>query len=317
MGNSRSSGVAASVADIPSDATLEKGLEKGPDGRAGRKRPRSGRMSRLMDSMAPLFAAVFVVVLLVLLYFWNGIVVTVRSGEAGVLYRLFEGGTVTDRVYPEGLYVLWPWNKMYVYNVRVQTVRHQFTVLTNKGLPITLSLAIRYHPEYEMVAILHKRVGPDYVQNIVVPQVESVLRRNIGKRDPEDIYTNKEGILTDIIVKAIEEAGQKFVFIDDIIIRTVDLPDDVKTAIEEKLVHQQRFQAYEFRLAAERQEAERKRIEAQGIRDYQSTIAETLSDSVLKWQGINATEEISKSTNAKVVVVGNGEKGLPIILGGQ
>ncbi|MBI1209817.1 MAG: prohibitin family protein [Azospirillum sp.] len=279
--------------------------------------PRKRRSSGSFGTAAPYLTFALLVMLLVVLYFWSGIVVVIHSGEAGALYRLFLGGTVTDYVYPEGIHIVWPWNRMYIYNVRVQTVMHEFSVLTNKGLPIRLKLAIRYHPEYEMVAILHKRVGPDYVNTIVVPQIESVLRRNIGKHDPEDIYTNKEGILTDIIVKAIEEAGQKFVFIDDIIIRTVDLPDDVKHAIEEKLVHQQRFQAYEFRLAAERQEAERKRIEAQGIRDYQATIAETLTDKILKWQGIHATEEIANSNNAKVVVVGNGDKGLPIILGGQ
>lgn len=284
---------------------------------AGRSSGRSSWIVRKYRQAAPYLSIAVLIGLLVLLYFWNGIVVVVRSGEAGVMYRLLEGGTVTDRVYSEGLYIVAPWNKMYVYNVRVQTVMHEFAVLTNKGLPIRLKLAVRYHPEYEMVAILHKRVGPEYVHTIVVPQVESVLRRNIGKHDPEDIYTNKEGILTDIIVKAIEEAGQKFVYIDDIIIRTVDLPDDVKHAIEEKLVHQQHFQAYEFRLAAERQEAERKRIEAQGIRDYQATISETLTEKVLKWQGIHATEKLGGSSNAKVVVIGNGDKGLPVILGGQ
>lgn len=281
------------------------------------RKPRRRWVQRTASRALPYASIGVLVVILVVMYYWNTVVVVIKSGEAGALYRMFEGGTVTDYVYPEGIHVLWPWNRMYIYNTRVQTTYHEFNVLTNKGLPIILKLAIRYHPEYEMVALLHKRVGPNYVETIVVPQIESVLRRNIGKNDPEDIYTNKEGILTDIIVKAIEEAGQKFVYIDDIIIRTVDLPQDIKDAIEEKLVHQQRWQAYEFRLAAEQQEAERKRIEAQGIRDYQATVAETLSTEILRWQGIQATEHISTSDNAKVVVVGNGENGLPIILGGQ
>lgn len=294
----------------------------GDDGAAfehGGRRPRRARrlFARLAGLVAPWAAIAGLITLLTLLYFWNGIIVVIRSGEAGVLYRLFQGGTVTDYVYPEGIYVLFPWNAMAIYNIRVQMAPHEFTVLTNKGLPIKLKLAIRYHPEYEMVAILHKRVGPDYIHTIVIPQVESVLRRNIGKHDPEDIYTNKEGILTDIIVKAIDEAGQKFVFIDDIIIRTVELPEDVKHAIDEKLVDQQRFQAYEFRLAAERQEAERKKIEAQGIRDQQSIVAETLTPDILRWKAIRATEALAGSQNAKVVVIGNGDKGLPVILGGQ
>ncbi|NJL72145.1 MAG: prohibitin family protein [Candidatus Competibacteraceae bacterium] len=295
-----------------SDAGQANGAVKGRSAALPRRRSwvqRSGR------GALPFVSVAVLVTVLVIMYFWNTVVVVVKSGEAGALYRMFQGGTVTDYVYPEGLHILWPWNRMHIYDTRVQTAYHAFEVLTNKGLPITLKLAIRYQPEYEMVALLHQRVGPDYVQKIVVPQIESVLRRNIGKNDPEDIYTNKEGILTDIIVKAIEEAGQKFVYIDDIIIRTVELPQDIKDAIEEKLVHQQQWQAYEFRLAAERQEAERKRIEAQGISDYQETVAKTLSPDLLRWQGILATEQLAGSANAKVVVIGNGEKGLPIILG--
>ncbi len=275
------------------------------------------RLSRFAGDSLPVVLIASLIVGLLALYFWSRVFVVVRSGEAGALYRLFWGGTVTDYVYPEGLHIVWPWNSMTIYNLRVQTVLHEFSVLTNKGLPIHLKLAIRYHPEYEMVGVLHKRVGPDYVHTIVVPQVESVLRRNIGKHDPEDIYTNKEGILTDIIVRAIEEAGQKFVYIDDIIIRTVALPDDVRDAIEDKLVYQQRWQAYEFRLAEERQEAERKQIEAEGIRAYQATVKETLDDQLIRWQGVQATLRLSESENAKVVVIGAGENGLPVILGSQ
>ena len=233
------------------------------------------------------------------------------------MYRLFLGGTSTDRVYGEGIHILWPWDRMYIYNTRIQTTLHEFTVLTNKGLPITLKLAIRYHPEYEMVGLLHKNVGPNYVNAIVVPQIESVMRRNIGRQNPEDIYTNKEGILTNIVASAIEETGQKFVYIDDIVIRAVELPPDIADAIEVKLVYQQRFEAYEFRLEEERQEAERKRIEAEGIRDYQATVRETLNDDLIRWQGVQATVELAGSNNAKMVIIGAGENGLPVILGGD
>jgi len=213
------------LADPPDGAGLD-----APDP-GGRRRRLTQALGRHGDRVLPIGAMVFLLATLVVLYLWNGLIVLIRPGEAGALYRPFDGGTVTDYVFPEGMHVLKPWNKMHVYDVRVQTVRQEFRVLTNKGLPIYLSLAIRFYPEYEMVGLLHQRVGPDYVQKIVVPQVESVLRRNIGRHDPEDIYTNKEGILTDIVVKAIEEAGQKFVFIDDIIIRSVTLPEEVHAAI--------------------------------------------------------------------------------------
>ncbi|MGF1529032.1 MAG: prohibitin family protein [Candidatus Competibacterales bacterium] len=258
---------------------------------------------------------VVTLLLLLFMYFFSYFVVVIRAGEAGVLYRLFLGGVQTDYVYGEGVHILQPWNVMNVYNIRVQTTLHELTVLTNKGLPITLDLAVRYRPQRDLLGVLHQELGPDYIHTIVIPQIESVLRKNIGERDPEDVYTNREGVLTNIILRAIDEASRKYVQIDDIIIRRVKLPPMVKDAIDDKLVQQQRAQAYEFRLDRERQEAERKRIEATGIRNYQAIIAETLDEELLQWHGIGATEALSGSENAKIVVIGAGDSGLPIILG--
>lgn len=264
------------------------------------------------------FMIVFTIIfLLMVVFFWNFILISIKPGQAGVLYKRLAGGTVIDYVYPEGIHIIWPFNEMTIYETRHQTVKHEFTVLTNKGLPITLKLAIRFYPEYEMLGVLHQRVGPDYVDKIVIPQVESVLRRNIGKYDPEVIYTNKEGVLTTIIVSALEEIGQKYVRVDDIIIRSMELPPSIQKAIEEKLVFEQQYKAYTFRLEREKQEAERKRIEAEGIKDYQRVISQTLTEQLIRWQGVQATLELSQSQNAKVVVIGSGEHGLPIILGGN
>jgi regulator of protease activity HflC (stomatin/prohibitin superfamily) len=271
------------------------------------------KIRRWLKRKIPYLIVTILILLLVIVFFWQRIVITINSGEAGVLYWRFFGGTETDRVYPEGIRVIAPWDKMYIYNVRIQTQLHSFEVLTNRGLPIHLTLAIRYRPEYEMLAVLHQQVGPDYVNTIIVPEVESVLRKEIGHHNPEDIYINKENILSNIILKALDELGQKFVKINSIIIRSVTLPDGVKQAIENKLVEEQHYQAYDFRLQTEKREAERKRIEAQGIRDYQDIISQTLNEKLIKWQGIQATLELSKSENAKVVIIGGGKDGLPII----
>lgn len=246
---------------------------------------------------------------------WPRIVISIRPGEGGVLYKRLFVGTVVDYVYPEGLHIIWPWNEMTIYDSRVQLVMHEFDVLTNKGLPIHLRIAVRFHPEYELLGVLHQQVGPDYVHKIILPQIESVLRKNIGQHNPEDIYTNKEGILSKIILLALEETGRKYVRIDDIIIRSLELPELVRKAIEEKLVYEQQYQAYDFRLKKEKQEAERKRIEAAGIRDYQATISATLNDQLILWQGVEATLQLAQSPNSKVVVVGAGKNGLPVILG--
>ncbi len=275
--------------------------------------PRSRKW--IKSILAPTLVTLILILLLLIIYLWPFTFIFIDSGQAGVHYRLFQGGTVIDYVYPEGFHLIPPWDKMTIYNTRVQTILHDFNVLTNRGLPVSLRLAIRFRPEYELLGVLHQNVGPDYVNTIIIPQIESVLRKNIGHLNPEDIYVNKEGTLSNIILKALEEAGQKYVIVDDIIIRNVTLPPPVSSAIEEKLVQEQLFQTYVFRLQREQQEAERKRIEATGIRDYHGIVAQTLQDNLLTWQGIEATLKLSTSENSKVIVIGAGKDGLPIILG--
>jgi regulator of protease activity HflC (stomatin/prohibitin superfamily) len=264
----------------------------------------------------PYFAVFLLVSMMSIAFFWPQIVITVNSGEGGVLYRRFFG-TVTDKVYTEGIHIIFPWDTLYIYNGRIQTVLHDFDVLTNQGLPIHLSLAIRFRPEYELLGLLHQQVGPDYINTIITPQVESVLRKRLSPYNPEDIYMNKNNILTQVVIEAMEELGKKYVTANDVIIREISLPQAIREAIESKLTEQQREQAYLYRLKREEKEAERKRVEADGIKDYQNTVSKTLSDKLLQWQGIQATVELAKSNNAKVVVIGSGDTGLPLILGGE
>lgn len=265
----------------------------------------------------PLILISGMVLLLIFAYFASTMFVTIKSGEAGVLYRRFSTGTETDYVYPERLHFVLPWNTMYIYSVRVQTLKHELSVLTNKGLPITLKLAIRYHPEYEMLGVLHKKVGTDYVNRIVLPQIESVLRKKIGKLDPEDVYTNKAGVLTKILATAIEETMRNYVVVKDIIIRGIELPETIRDAIESKLVEQEKLKRYSYTLEVAKKEAGRKVIEATGIKDYQDIISATLTEKLIQWQGVQATREIAKSKNSKVVIIGSGDGGLPVILGNQ
>jgi regulator of protease activity HflC (stomatin/prohibitin superfamily) len=249
-----------------------------------------------------------------MIFFRDRIVIWIETGEGGVLYRPFDGGTVTDQVFTEGIHFLMPYNRMTHYNARIQIIRHEFDVLTNRGLPVNLKIAVRYRPIFELLGVLHQRVGPDYPNKIILPQIESVLRKGLGTHSPEEIYTNKNLLLTGLVRRAIEEIGRKFVIVDDIIIREVRLPPGVKKAIEDKLVEEQRFLSYRFRLQAETQEAERKRIESGGIRDYAKNIATTMSEKVLRWHGVQATLKLATSSNAKVVIIGGGKDGLPLML---
>lgn len=273
------------------------------------------KFSSWVKDRAPYLVVSFLLLILVFIILWSRILIVVKPGEAGVLYRMLTTGTVTDHIYPEGLHILMPLNRMYIYDTRVQIQFHEFDVLTSSGLPIKLSIAVRFQPIYELLGLLHQQVGPDYPNKIILPQIESVLRRNIGNYTPEDIYTNREGVLSKIITLALEEVGRKFIHVDEIIIRSVELPESVRSSIEAKLVSQQQFLAYNFKLKTEEEEAKRKRIEALGIEVYQRIITPTLNDKLIQWQGIQATLELAKSSNSKVVVIGSGKNGLPIILG--
>jgi len=248
------------------------------------------------------------------IYFWKMIFITIHSGEAGVMFRRFQG-TVIDHVYAEGLHIVPPWDTLHVYNVRIQTALHSFDVLSDRSLPVTLNIAIRYRPEYELLGVLHQEIGPDYVDTIVIPQVESVMRRKLSQLHPKEIFRNKDDILSKIFLKALDELGQKFVSFNDVVITSVVLPSHLQAAIEEKLVHEQIAKAYIYKLETTRKKAQQKRIEAAGIRDYQKIISTTLTDQLIKWQGVQATLELAQSQNAKVVVIGGGKDGLPIILG--
>lgn len=247
-------------------------------------------------------------------YFWSSIFITIHSGELGILYRRFSGGTIVDKVYGEGLTIIAPWNIMTVYNVRYQTIPHNLEVLTGKGLKITVNLSIRYRPETEVLGVLHQVVGPDYLIKIVIPEVEATLRTVLGQYDAAEIYTTKKGIVQQVVNEALERVSQRFVKIDNVMITGVELPPKIKEAIETKLEGQQMSEAYEFKLELEKKEADRKRLEAAGIRDYNNMIETSLSEKVLKWKGVEATKDLSKSTNSKVVIIGSGKDGLPVIL---
>ena len=245
---------------------------------------------------------------------WFRIVTVIEAGEGGVLFRPLGGGVETDRVYTEGVHLIWPVDTMTHYNARVQIILHSFDVLTNRGLPVTLTLAVRYKPIFELLGLLHQKVGPDYPNKIILPQIESVLRKGLGTHSPEEIYTNKNMLLSKLIARAIEEVGRKYVIVDDVIIRSVTLPEEVRGAIEAKLVEEQRLLTYDFRLKTAAQEAERKRIESRGIRDYAANINATMSENVLRWHGVQATKELAESPNSKLVLIGGGKDGLPLIL---
>jgi prohibitin 1 len=253
---------------------------------------------------------------LILVFFWNRIFIVIHSGEAGVLWNRF-AGTQVGRVYGEGLHIVSPLDRMTVYEVRTQVALQPLDVLSIDGLTLHLDLAIRYRPEVDLLGMLQARIGPDYLVRVVIPQTESVLRKTLGKATALQIYADENGLLTRALSRAREEAGGNFVELEDIMVRRIRLPETVRTAIEDKIAQQQLLQSYRFRLRTAEQEAERQRIEAGGVRDYQRIVGETLTDRLLTYQGIAATRQIAESQNPKTVVVGAGETSVPIIVGAE
>ena len=246
-------------------------------------------------------------------FLWDDVVVIIRSGEAGVLWRIFSG-TEVDRVYGEGVRVISPFDRMTVYNVRKQIVDHDLVVLSQDGLKVGLKLTIRYRPEVIFLGVLHDRIGPEYLTRIVVPQTESALRTNLGNATAEQIYTNENNLLNNALLETMEAIERNFLEVEDIIIREIRLPEIVRTAIEDKLIQKEILASYVFRGEIAVQEARRKRIEAQGIRDYNELIDATLSPRLLRYQGITVTTDIADSANAKTVVIGAGSDSPPVVL---
>ncbi len=254
-----------------------------------------------------------VIIFVLLLALFKSIFYTILPGEAGVRWRRFYGGTQVDRVYSEGWNVIAPYDKMYIYNIRIQELSHEMDVLTKNGLKVHLNLSIRYAPKVNLLALLHQKVGPDYPNAVIIPEVEAVLREIIGTMDVEDIYTTGRVLIVEAINKAIEQVAQRYIDVDDVLIKSIELPESVAKAIRYKMEQKQLMEAHDFIVEKEKKEAERKRIEAVGVKDYNKIVEGSISDKIIDWKSIQATLELSKSNNAKVIVVGAGKRGLPII----
>ena len=269
--------------------------------------------------LVPSFVFIFIGIL-VLLTLGSGAFKTIDAGEKGVIFRKFGGGVDTSKVFQQGFHVIAPWNTLTAYNVRIKEVPLKgIKVLTNNGLEIDMDLTLRYSLTPEKVAVLHDIVGQNYENSIVIPEIRSATREVIGKYSPEELYSAKREIIQKEITNKTEVALKtKYINLDAVRIRNVTLPPTIRTAIESKLRQEQESLEYDFRIQKETKEAERKRIEAEGIKEYQNIVSQSLSDRLLKWQGIEATKELANSENTKVIVVGSGgSDGLPLILGGN
>jgi len=265
-----------------------------------------------------IWSSIGIVIFLIIAAMGTGcMTTTLNSGEAGVRYSPF-GGTDLTTTYGEGLQLHAPWVTVIKYNVRVDEQLENMTALSSNGLSIATEVSIRWRPDAEKLPLLHTTYGNDYYRKLIQPELRSVVREVVGEYTPEQLYSSKRTELQEQIFARVQESLQEnFVRIEAILIRDVRLPDQIKGAIEEKLKEEQEAERYEFTIQKERLEAQRKKIEAEGEAEFQRIITASLTSQFLRFKGIEATQQLAASPNAKTVIIGSGSDGLPLILGGQ
>jgi prohibitin 1 len=243
---------------------------------------------------------------------------SVPAGHHGIKYLQFGGGTEMGNIYPEGFNWHLPWNRIEVYKTQWENREEALQVLSSDGATIRLDVSIWFRPKTDRLDSLQIKVGRNYYSVVVAPALRGIARRVVGKYKPEEIYsTKREEIASETLEGVRTLVAAKYIEVDNIIVRDVTLPPKISAAIDAKLEADQQQQQMQFVLLKETQEAERKRIEAKGIADFQRIVSAGLTPELLRWKGIEATETLAKSANAKVVVIGAGKEGLPLILGGQ
>ena len=259
------------------------------------------------------------IVLVFILIFSNATFLTIEPGNRGVLFRRFAGGLDKENLYTPGFHIIAPWNIMYLYDVREKQLDESMTVLSSNGLNIKVEVTVRVHPRYEKIGELHGEFGDRYLESLVRPEIRSSVRNIIGRYQPEELYSSKRDSVQSLITSDLENVlGKNFVQLKAALIRDIELPEKVRTAIEDKIEAEQLAFKYEYILDQERKEAERKTIEAQAKADANQILNASLTDKILRDKGIEATIKLANSPNSKVIIVGGeGTNGLPLILGGN
>jgi prohibitin 1 len=253
------------------------------------------------------------VILFVLIILFFSAITRVESGHVGVL-TLF--GRVTGEVLPEGMHLINPFKTNNEMTIRTQEIKESASVPSSEGLVMNLDTSLIFHLDSTKAADVFQKIGPNYVDVLIEPNLRAAIRESTASHTANALYTGEREMVAKQINDQLEgKLGSRGLVVEAILLRDIQLPATLKTSIEAKQQAEQEALAMSFRLQKETQEAQRKRIEAEGVRDFQKIVAEGISPALLEWKGIEATELLAKSPNAKVVVIGNSKNGLPLILG--
>lgn len=319
----------------------------------GDRSPASQRAwRRFVSRHLPGLSVILLLAMLLTMVLFPYVVITVPSGMVGVLWKRFNSydlycwcfvgrGTIVDprELRDEGLHVIWPWDKLYLYSLRLQSDTQTYNAITRDGVNVSAQLNVRFQLLHNYVGVLHKFIGPAYVATVLSPEIGSRTREVIAQFTAQQVYTSREAIqdkvrdeaqkslsshLNSLVQpEAMEQPDPKHyndflqnsIQILDTLVLSIELPPAITAAINRQTQQYYEIQEYKYRVEREAQESTRKQIEANGIAAFQKTVTQGISDSYLRWRGIEATLALAQSPNAKIVVIGSGKDGLPIILG--
>ncbi len=237
----------------------------------------------------------------------------IPAGHTGVIDFL---GYVSDNTLKPGVNIVNPMANVEKMSIKTQELKELMSVPSKEGLSVDLEISLLFKLDSEKANDIYKTVGPNYSDIILVPQFRSVVRGVTARYEAKALYTaSREKLAGEILAELEKLVGPRGINVEQAPLRQIQLPERLTKSIEEKLQAEQESQRMEFILTREKQEAERKRIEAKGIADFQDIVSKGISDQLLRWKGIEATENLANSQNTKVVVIGSGKDGLPLILG--
>jgi len=299
----------------------------------------------------PRLSVLLMTFLLIAIVLWPFVVISVPTGQVGVLWYRLIGfdpycmclvrGTVLDpkEIREEGLHLIMPWNKLYLYDLRLESTTQTYNAISKDGVSMSVQVSIRYQLQHNSVAVLHKFIGPNYFATVISPEIGSQTRQVISHYSAEVVYTSREHIQAEIRDSGQKALGaslnklvqpeameqpdpkhyndflQSAIQLLDTLVLSIELPPAIVAAINRQTEQYYQIQEYKFRVEREAQESKRKQIEANGIAAFQRTVSQGISDSYLRWRGIEATLALAQSPNAKIVIIGTNKDGLPIILG--
>lgn len=255
------------------------------------------------------------IVLIAFIFFQSSFKI-LEPTERGVVFKKYTSGLDVENIKSEGLNIIAPWNDLIVYDIAERQIEETMDVLSQDGLGIVIDVSLRFRPKPDQIGYLYRAFRNDYENNLIRPELRSAVRRVIGQYTPEELYSTKRQEIEQSIEETTREVlNSNHVELKALLFRSIKLPKTIQNSIEEKLAAEQEAQKYNYLIEKEKKEAERRKIDAEGKAVANRILSASITDNILKEKGISATEALANSPNAKVVVIGSGKDGLPIILG--